>query len=212
MFSLYGKTLDEFVALWDKFHRAKTFCSECFDEHFSLKLMNLHPGKLSKAPAETQCEVHLAVTTLLQDIATFSPMSSDPVEVKNGQVQSITSRRGNMAVKAPVASRESSFLQAAIRDFELVKHWVEDRTLPSKRTISGIIKRVGVAGTNHHSQEKPSVSCLDHLFLLLLCLGYVSKQHLITILDIKYFFTMTVAISIKILILKFSDIEEHSKL
>lgn len=39
----------------------------------------------------------------------------------------------------------------------------------------------------------------------------VSKQHLITILDIKYFFTMTVAISIKILILKFSDIEEHSK-
>lgn len=212
MFSLYGKTLDEFVALWDKFHRAKTFCSECFDEHFSLKLMNLHPGKLSKAPAETQCEVHLAVTTLLQDIATFSPMSSDPVEVKNGQVQSITSRRGNMAVKAPVASRESSFLQAAIRDFELVKHWVEDRTLPSKRTISGIIKRVGVAGMNHHSQEKPSVSCLDHLFLLLLCLGYVSKQHLIIILDIKYFFTMTVAISIKILILKFSDIEEHSKL
>ena len=52
-------------------------------------------------------------------------------------------RRANQAVKAPVSARESTLLQSGIQPFEMLKHFVDERTLPSKRTIAGIIRESG---------------------------------------------------------------------
>lgn len=116
-------------------------CQMCFDPCFSRIL-------------DDQCFSQDDASLILHDVCTFSPLSSEPVEIKNGQVQSVTSRRGNQAVKGPVASRESSFLLSCIRDFELVRHFVEEQTLPKPTTTSGILRRVGKTGSNQHSKSK----------------------------------------------------------
>ena len=102
-------TLDGFVAAWDRFQGAKASCPYCFDRTFSQKVLNIYPGPLGLLDRSVQESVHMEVTQLLSDLATASPLSSDPVEVKNGQVQNITSRRGNQVSRArqPLGSPHS---------------------------------------------------------------------------------------------------------
>ena len=95
-----------------------------------------------KPPAEQKL-VFDQVTSLLSSVAQYAPLSSDPVECKNGRIQWLVSRRGNQAVKAPHAARESSFLQSSILPHEMLKHFVDAETLPPKRTMAGIIRCVG---------------------------------------------------------------------
>ena len=153
MFSLLGLDLPEFVSKWDDFQAAKASCPCCFDSEFSGCLLASFPTCLAEQPPEIQALVQRTVQLLLHDIATHTPVSTDSVEVKNGQVQHTTSRRGNMAVKTPGASRESSFLQTFIRQFELQRLWVETVTLPSKMTVSSILKRCGMMGFNQYSSS-----------------------------------------------------------
>ena len=150
---LAAKGLKEFVEKWDELKAAKASCTKCFDLEFTSKILDAFPV-LAGQPADFQGSVFQEVTILLHDIAVQTPLSSDPVEIKNGQVQvSTTSRRTAGAIKAPAATKEMSFLQSFIRDHALIRHWVEERTLPGKRTIAGIFKRVGVRGTNQDSKH-----------------------------------------------------------
>ena len=122
----------------------------------SLRLLDAFP-ELHGQPHHVQQSVSAQVKLLLRDLAVHVPLTSDPVEIKNGQVQVSTSRRTSGATKAPAAARETSFLQTFIRDHELVRHWVEEQTLPAKATVSGILKRVGLGGKNQHSKDRQSV-------------------------------------------------------
>ena len=152
IFELSSVDLKTFVKKWDSFHEEMAFCSACFDDAFSKKLLCGFPSQLATQPEELQKSVQCQVQLLLHDLATHSPVSSDAVEIKNGNVQHIASHRGNMVVKTPVAAKESSFLQSAIRDFELARHWVEERTLPGKATVSGILRMHGASGgSNQYS-------------------------------------------------------------
>lgn len=151
LFQLLTDDIEQFVASWDAFQQDKSHCAKCMDAAFSKTLLDAYPAKLGLEGLPVQKSVHHKVQLLLSDIAVFSPLTSDPVEVKNGQVQHSSSRRGNQAVKMPLASKETSFLNSVIRDFELLKHFVEDQTLPAKKVRSGIIKRVGMSGSNQFS-------------------------------------------------------------
>ena len=165
IFSLLGVNLEGFVSIWDEFLAARTACPKCFEQEFCSNLLDIHPALLQTQPQEKQQEVYNYVTTLLSDIATYTPVSSDAVEIKNGQVQTICSRRFRSAVRSPLNAKESSFLMSFIRSFELVKHHVEKATLPSRHTISSILKRVGKKGRNQHSATSSKAKGAPWLFL-----------------------------------------------
>ena len=154
VFEMVGTDLCTFVKLWDNFVTAHETCPKCFDQCFSARLLKISQcGKLAGTTPDVQREVHKTVLPILEDLCTFTALSSEPVEIKNGQVQNVASRRGNMAVKAPVAAKESSFLQAVIRDHELARHWVEEQTLPTKAIVSGILKKAGTRSSNQYSKQ-----------------------------------------------------------
>ena len=159
LFELMDQSLEQFVTLWDGFVAASEQCPQCFDPCFSTRLLGAF-GSLGMKPMALQQQAFAEVSAILQDICAFAPVSSDAVEVKNGQVQSIVSRRGNMAVKGPESSREASFLQSCIRDFELVKHFVEEQTLPPKTSVSGILRMAGTSSSNQHSTSKAPWFCV----------------------------------------------------
>ncbi len=157
LFQLLTDDVEQFVASWDAFQQDKLRCAKCMDAAFSKTLLDAFPAKLGLEGFPLQKSVYHKVQLLLNDIAVFSPLTSDPVEIKNGQVQHSSSRRGNQAVKMPLASKETSFLNSAIRDFELLKHFVEEKTLPARKVTSGILKRVGMFGSNQFSFEEGKV-------------------------------------------------------
>ena len=142
LFGLIETDIKTFCDMWDSFQSRLEKCEGCFDNNYSKVLLQAFPSRLSGAPPDQQQDIYHQVVTLLGDVATFAPLSSDPVECKNGRVQWFVSRRGNQAVKAPVAAREGSFLQSSIQTHELLKHFVDGATLPSKRTVAGIIRSV----------------------------------------------------------------------
>lgn len=142
LFGLVGTELDEFCKLWDNFQGEFVRCDSCVDHEFSRVLLSSFPGLLSGKPLPEQQAVYSKVTSLLADVATFAPLSSEAVECKNGKVQSIVSRRGNQAVKAPRSAREASFLTSSIQAHELIKLYVDGEVLPSKRTVAGILRSV----------------------------------------------------------------------
>ena len=151
MFSLLGLDLSCFVSQWDLFQAAHAKCAKCFDKEFSGAILSAYPGALSNQSPGVQESVRHTVQLLLGDLACHSPCSSDAVEIKNGQIQHISSSRGNMAVKTPVATKESALLLGMIRQHQLQKHFVEEKTLPSRKTVSSILKRVGQTSRNQHS-------------------------------------------------------------
>ena len=142
LFELVGTDLPQFCKLWDQFQDIYAACRMCVDCHFSHALLSAYPANLGSKSLAEQKVVFDQVSTLLADIATFAPISSDAVEVKNGRVQWVVSKRGNQAVKAPHSARESSFLHSAIQSHELVKHFVDEKSLPSKRSIAGIVRSI----------------------------------------------------------------------
>ena len=135
--------IPEFCALWDKFQAQSAKCPHCVDPGYSKVLLDAFPQGMSDKPPAEQKLVFDQVTSLLSSVAQYAPLSSDPVECKNGRIQWLVSRRGNQAVKAPHAARESSFLQSSILPHEMLKHFVDAETLPPKRTMAGIIRCVG---------------------------------------------------------------------
>ena len=140
------RDLPTFVRLWDGFQARRRRCSHCIDLDFSAPILDIFPKSLCKATPGEQKKVFLEVRDILTDLAIFAPLASDSVEVKNGLVQRIASRRGNQAVKAPRAAREASLLQSHLTSYTLVKHFVDEETLPKKRVLKSILKRAGVKG------------------------------------------------------------------
>ena len=141
LLSLCKSDLDGFVETWDCLQRTNAACSLCCDSGFTRKILAIYPHYLREASHDTQQSIFNTVIPILQDISQFAPTSSDMVEIKNGQVQSVNRRKNGF--KAPLASREFSFLKSFVNAFELVSHWVEKRTLPPRSKISRMMVAVG---------------------------------------------------------------------
>ena len=153
-------SVEDFCQLWDTFGQSFCTCPDCLDPGFSRELFRRFSPKLSVASTQMQKSVQEKLVAVLTDVAVFSPLSSDSVEVKNGAIQLMASRRGNQAVKAPKAARESSMLMSAIRQHDLVKLFVDQHTLPSKRTRASIVKMLGTKGKQ---RSQTSDAWLKHI-------------------------------------------------
>ena len=71
-----------FSRLESRFHQ----CPHCLDFGLASALVGQFQG-LEQQPHDRQCEIHAEISALLRDISIWCPLTSDVVEIKNGQVQ-----------------------------------------------------------------------------------------------------------------------------
>ena len=124
LFALVGMDTPNFLRAWaDLEHRGRC-CDSCHDHSLTAALLRQFPDLTLKSPVE-QDAARSQAQELLSDIATWSPLCSDSVELKHGQVQWLVSRRGAAHVLGERAAAESSFLKAAINQ-NVWMRWTAD--------------------------------------------------------------------------------------
>ena len=152
LFGLLDLDTAGFVQAWTTLQAKKTNCSKCLDSDFSAILLSQFLDLKSK-PFQEQDAARREVQGILQDIATWTPLSSDSVEIKNGQTQWSASKRGSQNVKNPRVAAETTLLQSAVKQHAWIQEAVSKDTLPSKAVVSGIQKMVGVGSSNQHTKD-----------------------------------------------------------
>lgn len=170
-------SLTDFVDKWDNLIAINEKCTDCIDAELTAVLYAEHPAKLKDEPEDVQRELFNSMKSFLSHVATFTPLNSDTVEVKHGQMQWAISRRSAQFAKKPKASSETTLLQAIIRQHGEVYNHVHAQTMPSKKTAAAIRRQVGTSSANQYSKQSAeegmffatSVNWSDVLFPLLLC-------------------------------------------
>lgn len=145
--------LNNFVCKWDSLQEKSQKCYTCLDCEFTAEIVAQFPFKLHSKPRHEQERVFLEVKNILSAIAAVCPLSSDSVEIKNGNVQWCVSRRGNQFIKGQVAAIESTLLQSAIKRHSWLQDWAAAETLPSRRVQAGILRQTGVKSSNQYTSR-----------------------------------------------------------
>ena len=175
----HGQKLEDFVGLWDTMIMDRRRCSNCMDATFTSVLADTYPMTLKDEPRNVQRAIQKDILDLLGHIAAFTPVNSDCVEIKNGQLQWAVAKRGGQFVKAGKSAAEVSLLQSAVRPHGVLHGDVYDRTMPSRLTSSAIRRQVGVASKNQHtiatSDEKVAGVKRYLLVILTLILIYIFR-------------------------------------
>ena len=156
LFRLINMTDEEFLQAWNDLEAQCEACAACLDGEFTRPLLRQFPALLSQPPGKQRAAV-AELRALLTDCATWAAVTSDMVELKNGQVQFAVSKRGSQNVKGPVAATEVSLVQAAVLQHEWIKDTVAAETLPTRSQSSGILGMSGVKTTR--AEDRLLVDC-----------------------------------------------------
>lgn len=147
-------SLAEFVKEWDGLLETKRLRPCCLDPEFTTALLvPFGPEPLGHQALHKQLILQEEALEVLLQVATYTPVNADGVEVKHGLMQWAVSKRGNVYSKKPRAARETSILQSAIRNHGIVQREVEAITMPRKMVSAAIHRQAGVQSTNQHSRE-----------------------------------------------------------
>lgn len=149
-----GYTVDQFAQFWDRLVEHKSKCPGCVDLSFTSVILDENPGPLSGQPRDYQEHFFSDMKGLLTHIASYTPVNSDTVEVKHGNMQWASSQRGSIHVKKQRAAKETSLLQSVIRSHGLAYRDTYDSTMPAKQVRSGMHKRFGRSGCNQFSKRR----------------------------------------------------------
>ena len=141
-----------FVSAWKKVEVRHRKCPSCVDAEFTGVLVQ-HFARLSKKTSGQQEAAKAEIRALLEDIASWCPMTSDTVELKNGGTQWCVSRRGRSAVKSPDVAAELTLLQAAIKQNQWVQESIGVETLPAKAVSSSILQMAGATSSNQKAPD-----------------------------------------------------------
>lgn len=152
LFRLLDLDTEHFVVEWSKLLEQYNHCERCFDPDLSGPLLRMF-GDIESKDMAGQDQIRERVQGVLEDMSQFSPLTSDCVELKNGQTQWSVSRRASSNVKNPKVAAETTLIQSAVKQHCWVQDQVAEQTLPPKSVSSGIQKMVGV------SSQKDSLSC-----------------------------------------------------
>ena len=172
LFSLVGMATEEFVATWSGIVSSHAQCANCADEYFTSVLISVFPHDLRSLPGQQEL-VQREIQSLLLDIATWCPLTSDICEIKNGHVQWLTSRRGRARVLAARASVELSLLQSAVQTQSCVERELHGDTMPSNKSTASILQMSGTKSTNQYTdvdKAKATNLCLRELFNFQSCI------------------------------------------
>ena len=89
----------------------------------------------------------------LLEVCTWTPLTSDAVEILNGQTQWCLSRRGKQFVKQGRAAVETSLLARAVKHHTWLTQTVGADILPNKRVASGIRRLAGTRSSNQYTSR-----------------------------------------------------------
>ena len=152
LFGLIGLSTEEFVRRWDDLEKSFAKCCQCMDIQLTAAWLH-HFSGLASAHIDVQSKACAEIQQVLVDIAGFTPLTSDVVELKNGQTQWSVSKRGRVSVKNPRSATETTLLQSVLKQHVWIKEVVGAETLPKKSVSSGILKMVGTNSSNQHRQQ-----------------------------------------------------------
>lgn len=144
-FSLLSLDTEGFVQSFSTLQTQHCRCNKCTDPHFGRILLEHFSSDIRSSTPREQYAIQSEVCGLLQDIAEWCPLTSDSVELRNGQAQWVISRRGGQSIKAPHAAAEDTILHSAIKQHSWSLESASNQSLPPKTVSSGILKMVGVS-------------------------------------------------------------------
>ena len=145
LFEICDLNTADFVAAWTALEAQAAMCSssKCVDREITRVLLKQFSGLQSK-PLEEQQAQQAEIQELLRDISTWSPLTSDTVELKNGQVQWVVSKRASQNVRSTSVAKELSLLTAAVTQNQWAQSAIGVQTMPAKATSAGVLKMAGV--------------------------------------------------------------------
>ena len=153
LFRTVGVSTEDFVEAWSGLHDKFQSCTSCVDPTFTAVLLKAFPRLFSDSSQGEQEAVQKQVQDLLLDISGWCPLTSDLCEIRNGNIQWLTSRRGNTHLKGTETSIEESLLQQLINTHEWAQHVLEPDTMPTRLTASSIRKMVGTKSSNQFTKS-----------------------------------------------------------
>ena len=167
-----------FVTGWQQLHLKYGECACCVDQEFTTPLLQAFPAfenDLSTPVTEDQQKDIQALQEFLSEVCTWSPLSSDAVEILNGQVQWALSRRGHQFVKQGKAAIETSLLARAVKHYNWLADAASKDTMPSKMVGSQVRRKAGTRSSNQYSSRgNDTCTALVLYFYLFPC----SNQHM----------------------------------
>ncbi|CAE7402212.1 unnamed protein product [Symbiodinium sp. CCMP2592] len=143
LFKLCDLDLAAFLDAWAALEAEAVACQNCVDHELTTVLLKKFSG-LQVKTVEEQMASQSEIVSLLSDISTFSPTTSDAVELKNGQLQWVVSKRASQNVRNGRTAVEMSLLHSAVAQNQWVQSAAGVETMPSKATASSIKKMSGV--------------------------------------------------------------------
>ena len=143
LFRLVDLDTKAFVSAWSTVEHKASCCAACVDMPFTAGLLQAYAG-VAAMTLQDQGVVRAEVQALLNDVAMSTPLSSDSVELKNGQTQWVIGKRGSTSVRGPHAAAQLSLLQSAVNQHAWVVHEAAKSSLPPKKVEAGILRMAGV--------------------------------------------------------------------
>ena len=152
LLALADVDLAVFAREWNALQRKYLLCPCCVDCEFTTGLFSAYPDVLS---VSLPCDVQIIaeIQEFLCNLCTWTPLTSDAVEILHGQLQWALSRRGGQHVKHGKAAVEVSLLGQAVKQHAWIANAVRGETMPAKATSSAIKRNAQTISSNHFSQR-----------------------------------------------------------
>lgn len=147
LFGLVGLSSEDFTEKWSELEARHARCPHCLDGAFSGMLVEhflTKQGEIAGLPLVGKEVMQAEIESVLMEVGSISPTTSDIVEIKNGITQWIASRRGGQFVKAPRTAAENTLLKSALLQHTWALECASTETMPRKTTTSRLLARVGV--------------------------------------------------------------------
>ena len=151
LFQLLGKSGQDFLDRWRTLKEGLT-CDQCADMDFSSEIFNIDWLSDGISPASLEAA--------LNDVAIHSRLSSDSVEVRNGQVQTLIHNRRRGRFRTHVTCAEESYLHSTISEHRVLEALINHESLPSRKQTANILRRAnrpreaGQAETLAHKKSR----------------------------------------------------------
>jgi hypothetical protein len=145
-------SLEEFEEVGGRLLLLQQQCPLCVDNEFSAPIL-LTLAKMQSATLEVKLQIFREIQLLLQDLAIYTPVASDAVEVRHGQLQNVQENRFRGKRKERRHLKELSLLHSIVAEHSVNAHHIQQQTMPALKVSSGIKRRVGVQSVNQFSSE-----------------------------------------------------------
>ena len=138
LLALAGADPAAFAREWNALQRKYMLRPCCVDCEFTTGLFSAYPDILAvRLPSSLQFVTE--IQEFMCNLCTWTPLTSDAVEILHGQLQWALSRRGAQHVEHDRAAVEVSLLGQAVKQHAWMANAVREETMPARATSSALL-------------------------------------------------------------------------